>query len=57
MWVQLRATPHVGWAPPVRRLARKILSAQGLRPNWSGVRERGRCATKCDKVRLSSLVA
>lgn len=30
MWVLLRATMHAGWQPPVRRLARKLLSTRRL---------------------------
>jgi len=37
MWVLLRATVHAGWQPPVRRLARKLLSARPL-PEKRGVR-------------------
>jgi hypothetical protein len=37
MWVLVRATVHAGWEPPVRRLARKLLSARPL-PEKCGVR-------------------
>ncbi len=30
MWVLVRATVRAGWEPPVRRLARKLLSPQSL---------------------------
>ncbi len=31
MWVLLRTTVHAGWQPPVRRLARKLLSTRPWR--------------------------
>ena len=37
MWVLVRATVHAGWEPPVRRLARKLLSTRALPEKW-GVR-------------------
>ena len=37
MRVLLRATVHAGWEPPVRRLARKLLSTRPLPEKW-GVR-------------------
>ena len=52
MWVLVRATVHAGWQPPVRRLARKLLSARPL-PEKQSVRA---LAPWSDKVRHGAAV-